>query len=66
MADKNDWRNNPHWHVVMLVPMLIALIVEDDTIIRSLLASGLLSGAVLYGREWMKWSGRKALPGRAD
>ncbi|WP_017241984.1 hypothetical protein [Streptomyces sp. SS] len=61
MTGKNDWRNNPHWYLVVLVPVLIALIVEDDGITRGLLAWGLLSGGVLYGREWVKWSRLKGV-----
>ncbi|MFE5899130.1 hypothetical protein ACFQ67_17255 [Streptomyces sp. NPDC056488] len=66
MAEMNHWRNNPHWYWAILLPLLVALIIEDDTITRSLLASGLLSGAVAYGREWMKWSSRRALAERAN
>ncbi|MFH9723651.1 hypothetical protein ACH4M4_11875 [Streptomyces sp. NPDC017254] len=41
--------------------MLVTLVIEDGTITRALLALGLFSGAVHYGREWAKWSSRKAL-----
>ncbi|WP_318208527.1 hypothetical protein [Streptomyces sp. SJL17-1] len=40
MADKNDRWNHPHWHLLILVPLLVFLIIEDDVITRSLLAGG--------------------------
>ncbi|MFJ5936897.1 hypothetical protein ACPCAE_15915 [Streptomyces cinereoruber] len=61
MADKNDWRNHPHWHLLILVPLLVFLVIEDDVITRSLLAGGLFSGAVRYGRDWVKRGARKAM-----
>ncbi|MCX5392207.1 hypothetical protein [Streptomyces sp. NBC_00094] len=60
MANKNDWRNHPHWYLLILVPVLVFLIIEDDVITRSLLAGGLFSGGVLYGRGWVKRGDRMA------
>ncbi|MFF5972295.1 hypothetical protein ACFY7C_12330 [Streptomyces sp. NPDC012769] len=64
MAGESDWRNNPHWYLMMLVPLLVILIIEDDTITRSLLVLGLFSGAVVYGRAWVKQSSRRATADR--
>ncbi|MFJ5834962.1 hypothetical protein [Streptomyces sp. NPDC093089] len=47
MTNERDWRNSPHGYLLVLVPVLVALIVEDDSITRGVLAWALLSGAVL-------------------
>ncbi|MER8041882.1 hypothetical protein [Streptomyces sp. NPDC094032] len=65
MADKSDWRNHPHGHLLILVPLLVFLVIEDDVIIRGVLACSLFSLAVLYGREWAKRGGRKATADRS-
>lgn len=60
MTNERDWRNSLHGYFLILVPVLVDLIVEDDSITRGVLAWALLSGAVLYGREWAKRSRRKS------
>ncbi|MFG2839776.1 hypothetical protein ACGFYE_32765 [Streptomyces zaomyceticus] len=60
MAGKREWRNHPHGYLVILVPLLVFLIVEDGTVTRIILAWALFSGAVVYGREWAKHGVRKA------
>ncbi|MFF1412812.1 hypothetical protein ACFVX6_24070 [Streptomyces sp. NPDC058289] len=55
MAGKNDWRNHPRWILVILAPVLIFLITEEDPVMRGFLAVGILMWAVRYGRESEKW-----------
>ncbi|MEU7018675.1 hypothetical protein [Streptomyces sp. NPDC046385] len=56
MAGKSDWQNHPHWHLLVLVPLLVFSIVEDNVITRCLLVGALFAGAVQYGRATVKWS----------
>ncbi|WP_338696587.1 hypothetical protein V2W30_14025 [Streptomyces sp. Q6] len=56
MAGKKDRWNNPHWHLLMVLPILIWLITERDAGMRFFEATGLTMWAVAYGR---------ALAGRA-
>ncbi|MCM1966139.1 MULTISPECIES: hypothetical protein [unclassified Streptomyces] len=63
MAGKSDWRNHPRWHLVILMPLLIFVIAEEDPISRALLATAILVGAARYGRESVKW---KANSGQAQ
>ncbi|MFI8963661.1 hypothetical protein ACIGO8_16285 [Streptomyces sp. NPDC053493] len=56
MAGKRDWKNHPHWHLLVLVPLVVFLISEDDGVTRTFLAVGLFSGAVHYGRATARWS----------
>ncbi|WP_332758083.1 hypothetical protein [Streptomyces sp. MT206] len=58
MAGKSDWRNHPRWHLVFLAPLLIYVITEEDPIMRALLATAILVGAVRYGRESVKWQAK--------
>ncbi|MER7913605.1 hypothetical protein [Streptomyces sp. NPDC096068] len=60
MEKTSNWRNNPHWYWVLLLPLLVALPFQEDTVMRALLAVALLSNAVLYGRDWARWESRKA------
>ncbi|AYG81634.1 hypothetical protein DWB77_03795 [Streptomyces hundungensis] len=43
-----------------MIPLLIHLITEDDTITRCLLASGLTLAAIRYGRHSVEWGRAKA------
>ncbi|MGX1541853.1 hypothetical protein [Streptomyces adustus] len=51
MADKNSRWNHPRWHLIVVIPLLIFLITEDDPITRCFLASGLTVAAFRYGRD---------------
>lgn len=62
MADKNSRWNHPHWHLVIVIPLLIFLITEDDPITRCLLASGLTLAAIRYGRDSARWPRAKSAP----
>ncbi|MFE9608189.1 hypothetical protein [Streptomyces sp. NPDC006012] len=65
MADKNSRWNHPRWHLVMVIPQMICLITEDDTISRCLLVSALTLTAIRYGRESAQWARIRNRP-RAD
>ncbi|MEU7337566.1 hypothetical protein [Streptomyces sp. NPDC007074] len=62
MTDKNSRWNHPLWHLGFVMPFLIGLITEDDTIMRCILASGLTMAAVRYGRESARWARVKTAP----
>ncbi|WP_326607312.1 hypothetical protein OG930_37690 [Streptomyces sp. NBC_01799] len=52
MKREPKWHNHPGWHLVILtLPLLIFVTVEDDAITRFLLASGIAMSATQYGRE---------------
>ncbi|MFG3285469.1 hypothetical protein [Streptomyces sp. NPDC048111] len=65
MADKNSRWNHPHWHLLIVIPLLIFLVTEDNTITRCLLASALTLAAVRYGRDSAAWARAKAAPDHA-
>ncbi|MCT9005056.1 hypothetical protein [Streptomyces rhizosphaerihabitans] len=61
MADKNSRWHHPHWHLVFFVmPLLIFLTIEDDRIMRFLMASSLTMAAIQYGRDSARWARDKA------
>ncbi|WP_393081842.1 hypothetical protein [Streptomyces sp. LN704] len=62
MADKNSRWNHPHWHLVIVITLLIFLITEDDPIKRWLLASGLTLAAIRYGRDSVRRPRVKSAP----
>ncbi|MFH8739488.1 hypothetical protein [Streptomyces sp. NPDC017964] len=62
MADKNSWRNNPHWHLAIVAPLLISVITEDNATGRCVLASGLTLAAIRYGRDSVRWDRAKSAP----
>ncbi|MGW1727969.1 hypothetical protein ACWCQK_34290 [Streptomyces sp. NPDC002306] len=64
MADKNSWRNHPHWHLTFVIPLLVFLTTEDDRITRCLLASGLTLAAIWYGRDLARWTRDEAASAR--
>jgi hypothetical protein len=55
MADKNSWRNSPHWYLVFVALLLFSLITEDSAVGRCVLAVGLTLVAIRYGRESARW-----------
>ncbi|MFF2994596.1 hypothetical protein ACFVTC_08440 [Streptomyces sp. NPDC057950] len=61
MADKNSRWNHPHRHLVIVIPLLIFLITEDDPK-RCLLASGLTPAAIRYGRDSVRRRRVKSAP----
>ncbi|MET7364477.1 hypothetical protein ABZS61_01370 [Streptomyces sp. NPDC005566] len=46
-----SWWDHPHWNLMIVVPLLIFLVVEDDRVVRCLAALSLVLAAVRYGRE---------------
>ncbi|WP_338677816.1 hypothetical protein V1460_36125 [Streptomyces sp. SCSIO 30461] len=60
MTKKPDGWNDPRWRLLLVVPLLIYVVVEDDAIIRGLLASALALGAFQYGWEMAKRAQAKA------
>jgi hypothetical protein len=56
MAGKSSRWNHPHWHLVLVIPLLIFLITEDDAITRGFLATGLAPAAVRYGYALATWT----------
>ncbi|MFJ2394858.1 hypothetical protein ACIOTI_19160 [Streptomyces sp. NPDC087843] len=61
MADENSGWNQPHWHLLIVIPLLIFLITEVGTITRCLLASGLTVAAIRYGRDSARWARAKSV-----
>ncbi|MGV9708569.1 hypothetical protein [Streptomyces sp. NPDC003483] len=51
MADKNRWWHHPHGNLMAVIPLAVYLVIEDNTITRCLLASGLAFAAVRYGKD---------------
>lgn len=54
MAEKPKWQNHPVWYLVFIVPQLMFVTSEDDTISRFLGASSLVLWGFLCGRESAK------------
>ncbi|MER5762594.1 hypothetical protein [Streptomyces sp. NPDC002082] len=55
MAGKSDWRNHPRWILVILAPVLVFVIREEDPVMRGFLAVGIFMWAARYGRESVQW-----------
>ncbi|HEY9330118.1 MAG TPA: hypothetical protein VIS09_18085 [Streptomyces sp.] len=51
MTNKAPRRGNPRWNLLIVVPFLVLVLVEDDAITRGLAALALTLAAVRYGRE---------------
>ncbi|MFF4971270.1 hypothetical protein [Streptomyces sp. NPDC001083] len=49
-ANKNSRLNQPHWHLVTVLPLLVFLVTEDEAIMRGLGAVSLSLTAIAYGR----------------
>ncbi|MFD6886013.1 hypothetical protein [Streptomyces sp. NPDC059957] len=60
MAGKNDWWNHPRWILVLLTPVLIFVIREEDPVMRGFLAVAILMWAARYGRESVKWQANRS------